>query len=163
MERWLQYYPMENFLLVENKDLRDTPLNVLHEIESFLSIGHYFNKKTLKITGKDRHHYNYMSTKTRNILVKYCRPHSLRFFKIINRTFPWQLYPQVDAINAIAKKICTVIKRIYCILQYVSLVGFQCVFLDQIDIRGFHKLSTPQECQYCQFYFSCAIRKELDQ
>ena len=45
----------------------------------------------------------------------------------------------------------------------MSLVGFQCVFLDQIDIRGFHKLSTPQECQYCQFYFSCAIRKELDQ
>ena len=30
-------------------------------------------------------------------------------------------------------------------------------------IRVFHKLSTIQECQYCQICFSSAIRKELDQ
>ena len=29
-------------------------------------------------------------------------------------------------------------------------------------IRVFHKVSTTQECQYCQLCFSCATRKELD-
>ena len=29
--------------------------------------------------------------------------------------------------------------------------------------RGFHKLPTTQECQYCQLCFSCAISNELDQ
>ena len=36
--------------------------------------------------------YDFMSPKTRKILVDHFRPHSLQFFQMVNRTFPWQLY-----------------------------------------------------------------------
>ena len=94
MKRWLQYYPLEKFLLIENQRLRTTPVEVLHRIETFIGVKHYFTTKTLQWHGKkDVSHYNYMSKQTKRILIDYFRPHTLHFFDIVGRKFPWKLHP----------------------------------------------------------------------
>ena len=94
MKRWLQFYPLESFLLIENNDLSEKPFEILKEVETFLGIKHYFSKKTISRkrtnTGK---YYNFMSNKTRDILTNYFRPHNLNFYGLVKRTFPWTLYP----------------------------------------------------------------------
>ena len=94
MKRWLQFYPLKSFLLIENKDLSEKPYEILEEIEAFLGIKHYFSGKSVSRkrtnTGYD---YSFMSNTTRDILTDYFRPHSLNFFSLVNRTFPWTLYP----------------------------------------------------------------------
>ena len=94
MKEWLQFYQLESFFMIENKDLSENPCKILKEVEIFLGIKHYFCKKTISgkraNTGSD---YSFMSNTTRDILINYFRPHSLNFFSLVNRTFPWTLYP----------------------------------------------------------------------
>ena len=79
---------------MDNNDLSEKLYEILKEIETFLGIKHYFCKKTISgqraNAGND---YSFMSNTTRNILIDYFRPHSLNFFSLVNRTFPWTLYP----------------------------------------------------------------------
>ena len=76
MKRWLQFYSMKSFLLLENKELSDNPQKVLHQVETFLGIKHFFEKKNLFIgSNAAKGEYNYMSEKTRNIQIDYFRPH----------------------------------------------------------------------------------------
>ena len=93
MKRWLQFYPLESFFLIENNDLSKKPFEILRETETFLGLKHYFSKKIIyqkRIkTGK---YHNFMSNTTRHILINYFRPHTLNFFRLVNRTFPWTLY-----------------------------------------------------------------------
>ena len=95
MKRWLQFYPLKSFLLIENDDLNEKPYEILKEIESFLGIRHYFSKETVhtRRTNGSKKPYNFMSNTTRVILIDYFRPHSLNFFGLVNRTFAWTLYP----------------------------------------------------------------------
>ena len=65
--------------------------SVLNQIEDFLGVKRHISQQTI-FEKKRWNKYNYMSDKTRRILVDYFRPHSLNFFKIVNRTFDWQLY-----------------------------------------------------------------------
>ena len=95
MKRWLQFYPLESFLLIENDDLSENPYEVLQEVETFLGIKHYFSSETVRVrrVNAARKPYSFMSNTTRDILIDYFRPHSLNFFRIVNRTFSWTLYP----------------------------------------------------------------------
>ena len=94
MKEWLQFYPLESFFMIENKDLSENPGKILKEVEIFLGIKHYFCKKAISgqraNSGNDN---SFMSNTTRNILIDYFRPHSLNFFNLVNRTFPRTLYP----------------------------------------------------------------------
>lgn len=92
MKRWLQYYPLEKFLLLENKRLKKMPLKVLSTIEAFLGIKNHYTHGYLKQEGIKRH-YNYMSDQTRRIPINYFRPHNIRFFRLVGRKFDWKLYP----------------------------------------------------------------------
>ena len=47
--------------------------------------------------------------------------------------------------------------------KLVFVTYWPCARDDHAANRFFDKLSTIQECQYCQLHFSCAIRKELNQ
>ena len=95
MKRWLQFYPLESFFLIENKDLSENPYKILKEVETFLGIQRYFDRKTASGKSKNKaKDYNFMSSATRNVLVDYFRPHALNFFSLVNRTFPWTLYPR---------------------------------------------------------------------
>ena len=93
MKRWLHFYPLESFLLIDNNDLSKKPYEILKEIEIFLDIKHYFSKKTVSLKRKNngKYHSN-MSNTTRKILIDYFRPHNLNFFNLVNRTFQWTLY-----------------------------------------------------------------------
>ena len=95
MKRWLQFYPLKSFLLIENSDLSEKPYEILQEIETFLGIRHYFSKETIdtRRTNGAKKPYNFMSNTTRDILIDYFRSHNLNFFRILNRTFAWTLYP----------------------------------------------------------------------
>ena len=94
MKEWLQFYPLESFFMIENKDLSKNPYKILKEVEIFLGIKHYFGKKSISRKRANRgNDYSYMSNTTRDILINYFRPHSLNFFRLVNRTFPWTLYP----------------------------------------------------------------------
>lgn len=95
MKRWLQFYPLKSFLLIENNDLSEKPYEILKEVETFLGIGHFFSKETIHVrrTNRAKTPYNFMSNTTRDILIDYFRPHSLNFFGLVNRTFAWTLYP----------------------------------------------------------------------
>ena len=95
MKRWLRFYPLESFLLIENNDLSEKPFEILREIEKFLGIKHYFSRETVSVRTLNaaKKPYSFMSNTTRNILIDYFRPHSLNFFGIIKRTFPWTLHP----------------------------------------------------------------------
>ena len=94
MKEWLQFYPLESCFMIENKDLSENPYKILKEVEIFLGIRRYFDKKNISEkranTGND---YSYMSNTTRDTLINFFRPHSLNFFSLVNRTFPWTLYP----------------------------------------------------------------------
>ena len=39
-----------------------------------------------------------MSNQTRNILIDYFRPHSLNFFRIVSKTFKWQIWLQENGV-----------------------------------------------------------------
>ena len=94
MKRWLQFYPLESFFLIENNDLSEKPYEILHEIETFLGIRHYLSRETIQAGRRNvaKQPYSFMSSTTRDILIDYFRPHSFNFFGIVNRTFPWTLY-----------------------------------------------------------------------
>ena len=66
MKRWLQFYALESFLLIENNDLSEKPYEILHEIETFLGISHYFSKETIQTRMKNeaKKPYNEMSSAT---------------------------------------------------------------------------------------------------
>ena len=88
MKRWLQFYPLESFLLIDNSDLSEKPYEILKEIEIFLDIKHYFSKKTVSLKRKNNGKYqSNMSNTTRKILIDYFRLHNSNFFNLVNRTF----------------------------------------------------------------------------
>ena len=84
--------------------------SALHQVEDFLGIHRHFNQHWVSIAKKkidlwqfkdlhsDIYEHNYMSNQTRNILVDYFRPHSLNFFRIVSRTFKWQIWLQENSV-----------------------------------------------------------------
>ena len=68
----------------------------------------------------------------------------------------------IDKLRVIPLTIPILDKSLELNIDRVVIHSFQMVRLKESCNRGFHKLSTMQECQYCQLCFSCAIRSELD-
>ncbi len=92
MATWLKAFPLRNFLLIENEALKRNPLGVLRQTEAFLGIPRYYNETNLVLGRKVKFlQYTPMLASTKRVLMEYFRPHSQRFFAMVNRTFPWEL------------------------------------------------------------------------
>ncbi len=100
--RWIQYFPLKNFLFVEYEQMVEDPFKVIAEVEDFLGLEHELNPDNLRtppINVADAP-YDYMTLETKDKLIDYFRPHLLNFYKIVGKPFNWQLYPVTDGESA---------------------------------------------------------------
>ena len=95
MNRWLKFYTLDQFLLLQNEEMSKEPVTVLKKVEKFLGLKPHFKQHHFQTTqvNKAKKPYNYLSNDTRKILTNYFRPHMINFYHIVNMTFDWKLYP----------------------------------------------------------------------
>ena len=86
LERWLKFFPREQFCIVENKDLSKNPQQVLDKIFEFLDLS------SLKLKGEERWNigkYEKMKEGTRKTLVDFFEPYNQRLYKLLGQNFSW--------------------------------------------------------------------------
>ncbi len=109
MRSWLQYFPLEQFLIIDTQDLIDNPLGVTTQVEKFLDLqrkitednfvlnktkGFYcFRKDARSQTicmneAKGRKHPEISSSLERK-LRKYFAPFNKQFYRMVGRDFGW--------------------------------------------------------------------------
>ena len=110
MEKWLKYFKLEQFLIIDANEFKSNPAQVLTKVEDFLDLEHYitpdmfvWNKEKgyncirsnltdtgmacySSGTGKKQINVN---PQTAVILKDYYKEKNERFFKLIGRSFPW--------------------------------------------------------------------------
>ena len=80
------------------------------------------------------------------------------FPAVVRTTYALLSFSSIHSIGTMTRK-----ERVY--LSILHILRSRSISLSALKAynRGFNKLSTIQECQYCQLCFSCAIWNELDQ
>lgn len=86
LERWLQFFPREQFLFVKSEDLTAEPNRTLSAVHEFLGLAprrldeypHFF-----------RGSYEPMAADTRARLAEYFRPHNERLYELVGFDFGW--------------------------------------------------------------------------
>lgn len=86
LERWLQYYPLEQIRVYQSEQFFEDPMAVLRDIYDFLGIQD-FEPQNLKIYNK--RHYEPMPPAMRAHLRAYYQPHNERFYELIGKRFDW--------------------------------------------------------------------------
>ena len=110
MLKWLQYFKLDQFLIIESSEFEARPADMLKKIEEFLGLGHFithemfvFNKEKgfyciksnltldgMACFGKDRgREHVSVAPSIVSKLKEYFRHKNERFFKIIGRSFDW--------------------------------------------------------------------------
>ena len=86
LERWLKFFPREQFCIVENKDLSKNPQQVLDKIFEFLNVPHF------KLRQEERWNvgkYEKMKESTRKTLQDFFKPYNERLYKLLSQNFSW--------------------------------------------------------------------------
>jgi hypothetical protein len=87
LERWMQHFPREQFLILSSEELGARPNDVCGEAFGFLQLPPYElqNESRLNVG-------NYSSgldAATRAQLVEYFKPHNARLYELLGRRFDW--------------------------------------------------------------------------
>ena len=112
MLRWLSYFDLSQFLIIENEEFKHNPVEVLTKVEQFLGLEHYisadkfvFNNEKgfycirTNLTATGMVCYSDHRGKRKQIMVpqsmiaklkEYFYPKNKRFFEIIEKSFDWQ-------------------------------------------------------------------------
>ncbi len=87
LERWVEYFPKSNLLVIESNELFKDPECVLKKISHFLGIQEWkLNEYPILNKSGDK---SDMTDKTRKQLLDYFHPHNTKLFDFLNKRFPW--------------------------------------------------------------------------
>jgi len=86
LQRWLKYFPQEQFLLLGNEELSSNPAETFDRVISFLNLPAFEPKNFKRLNAFP---YPDMSAEMRKRLVRYFEPHNQRLYEILGRRFEW--------------------------------------------------------------------------
>ena len=86
LERWLEYYPIEQIRVYQSERFFEQPQEVLREIYEFIGVSD-FVPDNLKVHNK--RHYEAMSPETREKLRQYYQPYNERLYELTGKRFDW--------------------------------------------------------------------------
>jgi len=87
LERWMNVFPREQFLILRSEDLYANPKVALQSVFAFLRL------PTCDINTSEQHNrqdYAAMNPATRARLREYFAPHNARLYRFLNRDFGWE-------------------------------------------------------------------------
>lgn len=87
LERYLNYYSLDRFYIVESEEFKKEKVEVLNKFCDFLEIKN-FNWKNLK-NYHQREYLNEMSSKTKRLLKEFYEPYNQRLYNLVGKTFDW--------------------------------------------------------------------------
>ena len=89
LERYYQFFPVENILVIEHRELKNNRISTLRKIEQFLNIP-YVDWNTINLDDKFVSQYNVkLPSDIRNKLKAFFKPYNEKFYKLIKRNFDW--------------------------------------------------------------------------
>ena len=86
LERWLEYYPIEQFRVYQSEQFFEQPKEVLKDIYDFIGVSEFI-PDNLKVHNK--RHYEAMSPETRDKLRNYYKPYNEKLYSLIGKQFDW--------------------------------------------------------------------------
>ena len=110
VQKWLEFFPMDQFLLIDTIELAKDPLNPLKQLEAFLGVRSYFNEDNVyynatrgfhcvKFSYSDRGYtcagsskgrvHPQLTDRTYNLLKEHFDPLNEKLFKTIGKEFDW--------------------------------------------------------------------------
>lgn len=89
LERYYQFFPVENILVIEHRELKNNRISTLRKIEQFLNIP-YVDWNAINLDDKFVSQYNVkLPSDIRNKLKAFFKPYNEKFYKLIKRNFDW--------------------------------------------------------------------------
>ncbi|MCS2953523.1 sulfotransferase domain-containing protein [Bacteroides thetaiotaomicron] len=89
LERYYQFFPVENILVIEHRELKNNRISTLRKIEQFLNIP-YVDWNTINLDDKFVSQYNVkLPSDIRNKLKAFFKLYNEKFYKLIKRNFDW--------------------------------------------------------------------------
>lgn len=89
LERYYQYFSVENILVIENNELKHNRIFVLRKIEEFLNVP-YTDWSDINLEDKFVSQYKTkLPNDIRKELESFFKPYNEKFYKLINRNFNW--------------------------------------------------------------------------
>ena len=86
LKNWYNIFPKEQILIVDANELNNQTEKTLENIFKFLHISNHKIQDLAKVNvGK----YSPMNESTRQLLFDFYKPHNLRLYKLLGRTFDW--------------------------------------------------------------------------
>ena len=86
LQRWMQLFPREQFLVLKSEDLFSSPELVVNKVFSFLNLPHLKLEKYERSNGGE---YEKINEKTRKYLEEYFKPHNQRLYSFLGLDFGW--------------------------------------------------------------------------
>jgi hypothetical protein len=87
LERWLSFFPREQFLFIKAEQMFAGPSRTLEIVDAFLDLPHHVPAELPRIL--DGGGYAALSTETRTHLGAYFRPHNERLYELTGIDFGW--------------------------------------------------------------------------
>ena len=87
LERWFSLFPKEQVLVLNSEAMFENPCTTLEEVTRFLGL------PPLELGDYNRYmpgsYWKGMRPETREMLVRYFRPHNRRLYDLLGTTYPW--------------------------------------------------------------------------
>lgn len=87
LEKWFNYFPKENFLILSTEELQSNPVHTFNQIFNFLQLPNF---KILNLEKQNVGSYNKMNSKTRESLIEFFKPYNEKLEKLLNQKFHWE-------------------------------------------------------------------------
>ena len=107
LKNWFRYFNRSQLFILEADDLINNPYNVLHQIETFLNLPHFFTQKNFYVD-KKKGFYCFKDSGGHQCLGKskgnphpnvpgwamdqmreFFKPHNAQLYKLLGRNFSW--------------------------------------------------------------------------
>ena len=85
--RWNKFFTMKNMLTLSSESLFENPIDAVNKSLKFLQRKPIEQIKNVSINYEQN--TEPMKEKTRELLIEYFKPHNIRLFKFIEKTFDW--------------------------------------------------------------------------
>ena len=84
IERWMEYFPKKQFLIIKTEELNTDTQNILNKVFTFVGVTNFQVKDLKKLnTGK----YEEMKKTTKEYLIEYFKPQNQKLSKLLNINF----------------------------------------------------------------------------
>jgi len=86
LERWLEFFPREQMLIIKSEDFFTTPQEVFDRVSDFLDIPIWENEEFGRYNVGN---YSKMDSDIRKRLLEYYEPHNRKLYKLLGVDFGW--------------------------------------------------------------------------